>query len=188
MLDTPTIRTAPMPDAMRVLLRDYPRDAWEDHPGFARATRNWLGAHQGFRRLAATLTAETEAYLDKARDGELYADRLGRAGHALVVSLHGHHHFEDRSYFPELAAADPRFESGLAILEKDHTMLDGVLHDLTRSANRTIQLIQLDQGQARDEAGCLHEHTQAVEALLDRHLGDEEELAVPIILHHRLRG
>jgi hypothetical protein len=30
--------------------------------------------------------------------------------------------------------------------------------------------------------------TETIEAFLRRHLPDEEELAVPIILHHRLRG
>lgn len=45
-----------------------------------------------------------------------------------------------------------------------------------------------DDGRARDEAGKLHACSLTIEALLQRHLGDEEELAVPIILHHRLRG
>ena len=63
-------------------------------------------------------------------------------------------------------------------------MLDG----FTRTANRAIKLIQLDETQARDEIGRLHGTAQTIEAFLARHLTDEEELAVPIILHHRLRG
>lgn len=188
MLDTTTIRSDPMPQEMRLLLKDYPRDAWQVHPGFARATRQWMAAHAGFRRLADALRDETEAYLDRRRDPQVYAGRTSRVGNALVGNLHGHHHFEDRSYFPELSAADPRFDAGLEILEKDHAALDSVLDDLTRTANRTIKLIQLDEAQARDEAGRLLNHAQTVETFLERHLGDEEDLAVPIILHHRLRG
>lgn len=109
-------------------------------------------------------------------------------GGALVGNLHGHHGWEDRSYFPELRAADPRFESGLDVLERDHADLDIVLEGFTRSANRAIKLIQLDETQARDEIGQLHGTARTIEAFLVRHLTDEEELAVPIILHHRLRG
>ena len=34
----------------------------------------------------------------------------------------------------------------------------------------------------------LHGVAESIEAFLKRHLTDEEELAVPIILHHRSRG
>lgn len=182
------IRTAPMPDEMRLLLRDYPRDSWEAHPGFRDKTRHWLGAHQTFRRLGHLVRAETERYLDRNRDPEEYAARLSYYGDALIRNLHGHHGWEDHSYFPELSDADPRFDAGLEILEKDHQALDGVLDRFTRVANRTIKLIQLDESAARDEAGALHAEAEVIEAFLARHLSDEEELAVPIILHHRLRG
>ena len=43
-----TTRSTPMPEAMRVLLQDYPRDSWQAHPGFHEKTRHWLGAHQMF--------------------------------------------------------------------------------------------------------------------------------------------
>ena len=106
----------------------------------------------------------------------------------LVRNLHGHHGWKDHSYFPELAAADPRFETGLEILEKDHLELDVVLESFSKSAKRVIQLAQLDQKQAHNETGDLHSIAKTIEAFLARHLGDEEELAMPIILHHRLRG
>ena len=76
----------------------------------------------------------------------------------------------------------------MEILETDHGDLDKVLDDFTRAANRTIQLIQLDETAARDSAGEVHKAAETVEAFLARHLADEEDLAVPIILHHKLRG
>ena len=63
-----------------------------------------------------------------------------------------------------------------------------MLFQLSRTANRAIKLVQLDEAQAREEAGKLQPVTGTIESLLARHLSDEEELAVPIILHHRLRG
>lgn len=188
MLDTFTIRTDDMPSEMHLLLDTYPRESWEAHPGFRDKTRHWLGAHLMFRRLSERVRLDVEDYLDGKRDGDEYAGRLSHFGGALVGNLHGHHGWEDHSYFPELSAADPRFDAGLEVLERDHADLDLVLDSFTGTANRAIKLLQLDKAQARDEAGHLHATAEVIEAFLARHLGDEENLAVPIILHHRLRG
>ncbi|WP_306258935.1 hemerythrin domain-containing protein [Pararhizobium sp. IMCC21322] len=188
MLNQFELRTDDMPSEMRTLLADYPRDDWEGHPGFKERTRQWMGAHQMFRRLGGIIGKETELYLDKSQAPDAYAERLSYYGDALIRNLHGHHHWEDDNYFPELSAADSRFDAGLEILEKDHQALDIVLDSFTRTANRTIKLIQLDEVSAREEAGTLLKTAETIEAFLQRHLSDEEELAVPIILHHRLRG
>lgn len=188
MLDQFTIRTENMPTEMQSLLRTYPRDTWDAHPGFREKTRHWLGAHRMFRQLSASVRKDTEQFLDGDQDANDFAGRLSYRGGALVGNLHGHHGWEDRSYFPELSEADPRFDAGLEVLEKDHADLDHILDRFTRTANRTIKLIQLDETAAHSEAGKLHAITQMIEAFLERHLTDEEELAVPIILHHRLRG
>ena len=188
MLDQFDIREDDMPTEMQSLLRTYPRDTWDAHPGFREKTQQWLGAHRMFRQLSSLLCKDTQSYLNGDKDAQDYAGRLSYRGNALVGNLHGHHGWEDHSYFPELSAADPRFDAGLEILEKDHAALDIVLESFTRTANRTIQLVQLDEASARSEAGKLLGVAQTIEAFLERHLSDEEELAVPIILHHRLRG
>ena len=189
MLDTTyAVRDTDMPEDMRVLLDAYPRDTWEAHPGFKDKTRQWLSAHQNFRALAERVRLDTELLLDKDMALDDYAARLSFLGGRLVGNLHGHHGWEDHSYFPELSAADPRFDAGLEILENDHADLDVVLDDFTRQANRVIKLATLDAAQAHGEAGAVHEQSKTIEAFLQRHLADEEDLAVPIILHHRLRG
>ena len=188
MLNAYQIRQDAMPSEMQTLLRTYPRDSWDAHPGFMDKTKQWMRAHEGFRYLASSVRGDTERFLDKTMDVEDYATRLAYRGNILIGNLHGHHTWEDRSYFPELSAADPRFDRGLEILEKDHAELDVVLDDFTRIANRTIKLLQLDEATAREEAGHLHGTAEVIEAFLARHLADEEDLAVPIILHHRLRG
>ena len=188
MLDTYQIRTHDMPSEMQILLNTYPRDTWDAHPGFKEKTQHWLGAHQMFRKLATLVRSDAESYLEKDIAPDDYAGRLSYYGNALVANLHGHHGWEDRSYFPELAAADPRFEAGLDLLEQDHADLDLVLEDFTGAANRAIKLIHLDEAQARAEVDAVRARGETIEAFLERHLGDEEDLAVPIILHHRLRG
>ncbi|MGX9353914.1 hemerythrin domain-containing protein [Roseobacteraceae bacterium S113] len=188
MLDTYAIRQDEMPEEMRFLLRRYPRDDWEAHPGFHEKTKHWLGAHQMFRRVAQLIKTDAETLLDRDMDLGVYAERLSYYGGNLVGNLHGHHGWEDYEYFPELSAADPRFDAGLELLEQDHADLDQVLDAFTRTANRAIKLATLAPEQAREEVGQVHEQSTVIDAFLSRHLSDEEELAVPIILHHRLRG
>lgn len=188
MLDTYKMRDFDIPEELRFLSNRYPRDDWEAHPGFKEKTRHWLGAHQTFRRAAKRVRVDTQEFLNREIALDDYVGRLSYFGGNLVANLHGHHGWEDRSYFPELSAADPRFDAGLELLEQDHADLDVVLDDLTRKANRVIRLATMDEKQAHEEANAVLPAAEAIEAFLERHLADEEELAVPIILHHRLRG
>ena len=182
------IRTEGMAPDMQVLLEQYPRDAWEVHPGFRDKTRQWLRAHQAFRHIAKLLRTDAEALINRSMDPNAYASRLSKRGSSLIGNLHGHHGCEDYEYFPELSAADQRFDRGLGVLEKDHQTLDSVLHTFTEIGNRALKLEQLDDSKMREEVGKLHQVSETIEEFLDRHLENEEELAVPIILHHRLRG
>lgn len=188
MTQTALAKRQGLPDDMALLLGDYPRDAWPDHPNFAASIGNWMGAHTMFRRLGAVVRTEAESFLDNHRDADDFAGRLSIYGNLLVRNLHGHHTWEDRSFFPELGAADHRFDHGLEMLEADHTVLDETLDRFTRTGNRVTKLIQLDRAQARDEAGALHGIAAEIEGYLARHLSDEEDLVVPILLHHKLRG
>ena len=177
-----------LPQELTTLLRDYPRDSWPDHPNFAASIAKWMAAHATFRALGEVIVEDTKRFLDKEMEQDLYLRRIGRHGNALVHSLHGHHTWEDRKFFPELEAADRRFAAGLEMLEGDHIGLDGVLDGFTRAGNRMIQLEVLDPSQLPNEAGRVLEKGRTIRRFLDRHLTDEEDLVVPILLHHRLRG
>ncbi|OUS05125.1 hypothetical protein A9Q96_13595 [Rhodobacterales bacterium 52_120_T64] len=76
----------------------------------------------------------------------------------------------------------------MEILEKDHEAHGIVLGNFTETANGTIKLIRLGEIQVRDDTGKLHGIAETIEAFLQWHLSEKEDLAVPIILHHRLRG
>ena len=62
------------------------------------------------------------------------------------------------------------------------------LDRITGTANRVIKLTQLEPAQVRDEAVQLLGATKKLQGFLHRHLCDEEDLVVPILLHHKLRG
>ncbi|WP_245781062.1 hemerythrin domain-containing protein [Celeribacter neptunius] len=177
-----------MPEEMQLLLRDYPRDTWPDHPNFTRSVQKWMSAHDMFRALSSYLREDTEAFLDKRMEDQIYAQKLAKYGHILLQSLHGHHTWEDRRFFPELGHAESRLIAGLDMLETDHEALDGTLETFKRGANRIVQLAHLSPADMYDEAGAIHAHVDKIGSILDRHLADEEDLVVPIILHHKLRG
>lgn len=176
------------PDEILTLSAGYPREVWDAHPHLRKPTRNWMAAHAGFRRLADVLRDDAEQFLDAKIAADFYGARLARLARMLTVNLHGHHTFEDRSFFPEINAVDPRFGSGLEVLEADHMELDQTLDRFERHARRSLQLAELDPGQLKDEVGALHKVTEGLQGFLARHLADEEDLIVPIILHHRMRG
>lgn len=141
-----------------------------------------------FRQLADVITLDTQELLEKNSDPEAYARRLTRYGNMLVRNLHGHHGWEDHQFFPELEAADERFTRGLEMLESDHEEMDQILANLTVSANRYLKLTDLSPDDATDEVPDILKASESVQGFLARHLTDEEDLVVPILLHHKLRG
>ncbi|SMX32623.1 hemerythrin domain-containing protein [Actibacterium lipolyticum] len=170
-----------LPDALRVLLSEYPRDMWESHRNFDGLTRFWLERHLMFRDTLARLQTEAEAMLDGKTDGRRYQHQTQRLAGFFLNQLHGHHQIEDHHYFPQLSALETKLESGFEILDADHHALDGYIH---RMADTTNALLQTDPANLTDAAGEMHKSLLRFAPFLDRHLIDEEELIVPVILKH----
>ena len=170
-----------LPDALRVLLAEYPRISWEADPNFDGLVRFWLDRHMMFRRVVGDMLNDARHLVDGQLAPQNYASRLSRYGGMFVNGLHEHHTIEDTHYFPKLATKDPRIEGGFAILDKDHHDIDEHLNAFVASANGILQ--------ARDKrevmqtlVGRFEAELSGLERLLDRHLNDEEELIVPVIL------
>ena len=66
--------------------------------------------------------------------------------------------------------------------------MDETLDRFTRASNRYLKLLDLDPTSADQELGDIHTAGCQIQSLLSRNLQDEEDLIVPIILHHKLRG
>ncbi|MGR3540394.1 MAG: hemerythrin domain-containing protein [Hasllibacter sp.] len=163
-----------LPDALRVLLADHPREGWRAHPEFGPLTRFWLERHLGFRRLLGMLRADARAALDGAAPDRA---RLSRLGGTFLNELHGHHSIEDHHYFPRLAALAPELERGFALLDADHHRLHDELAAFARGANAVLRAPD-----PRDPLGRFEADLTRMDRFLDRHLTDEEELVVPVIL------
>lgn len=172
-----------LPETLRVLLTDYPREGWARDPNFQGMVRFWLDRHMMFRKLMTLLLDETEALIDGKADPQHFAGRLSRYGGMFVNELHGHHQIEDIHYFPVLSRQDSRIEEGFRILDKDHHAIDAHLAGFVEGANRLLQGME-SRATLQDRAGAFRGDLVRLNGFLERHLTDEEELVVPVILKY----
>ncbi len=100
----------------------------------------------------------------------------------LLSQLEVHHQIEDLHYFPIFRAADERLVRGFDVLEGDHHAIHA---DMAATAETANALLRALTGDADALKKCGDDHAVASGALLKgliRHLDDEEDLIVPLIL------
>lgn len=83
-------------------------------------------------------------------------------------------------YFPKLVGYESSLARGFEILDRDHHAMDSLLNGFATAANGVLQ--------GKEEPGEFHKTMSEFETLLLRHLEDEEDLIVPILLKHGARG
>ena len=172
-----------LPEALRVLLAHYPRDGWTADPHFKGLVSFWLDRHQAFRHVIALMRTEAELLLDRKSDAQHFAKRLSRHGSQFVQDLHGHHEIEDNHYFPILATKEPRISRGFDILDKDHHALDIHIDTFVKGANGVLGKLD-DPVTFVTRTGRFRDDLIRFEGFLNRHLLDEEDLIVPVILKY----
>lgn len=170
-----------LPDALRVLLADLPRAGWETHPRFGALAQFWMERHILFRRLLEALRTDAEARLDDRLAAAAFAARVNRLGGMLVGTLHEHHGVEDTVYFPQMRRMEPRLLRGFDILDRDHHDLDAWLAGFEAAAAQAMAT------PTPDAVGAFHRDLARFAPLLSRHLEDEEDLVVPVILRTGLQ-
>lgn len=178
-----------LPDALRVLADLYPREGWSSHRNFDELTRFWLDRHIGFRRLARVLTDDAEAFGSGQTDPGSYAPRLARLMQMFLGGLVEHHTIEDDHFFPLLAACDARLVRGFELMDADHVVLHDHITALAGMSNTVLAALREERA-AADGALRIRDQLEQFNRFLDRHLIDEEELVVPVILEYapRLMG
>jgi len=165
------------------LLRRHPREGWDDNAGLGDLARFWLGRHDGFRQLGGALSDA----LTRFREGEIEAMRFGgffapRLQHFLS-ELHHHHVIEDQHYFPVFAAAETRLARGFEILENDHELIHERIGRVITSANGLLGLLEGgDRDRIRRAADTYAADSDLLVTGLLRHLDDEEDLIVPLMI------
>lgn len=174
-----------LPSEMQLLSRLYPRHTWRGHGNFSDLTAFWLDRHLMFRDLVGRLQALSRTALDT---GGLKSRELARFSGFFLEQLQHHHQVEDQHYFPQLVKLDARLAHGFDLLEADHASLDGLLHRLATATNAVLQARSADHADVKgaDQAlvGAMLSLQDEAADFLDRHLADEEDLVVPLILEY----
>ncbi len=173
-------RRSALPDALYALRREFPREGWQTHANFSDLVAFWMERHMMFRQICETLRQDAEAVQDGKLDPQRMRARLSRYGSMLLQQLHAHHQIEDHHYFPLLIEREGSLSRGFEILDKDHHAMDGLLNSFATSANGVLQ--------QKAEVGGFRDEVSAFQSLLLRHLEDEEDLVVPILLKHGSAG
>lgn len=172
-----------LPDEWLFLLRDHPRADWSGHRQLGPLTEFWLARHSGFRQLGQSLnqllTDFREDRIAADRFGGLFAPRLQQ----FLSELHHHHMIEDHHYFPIFMAAEKRLVAGFELLEGDHELIHHRIETVVKNANTLFgQLGTRDRDAIRCAADGFAGVSDTLISSLMRHLDDEEDLIVPLIL------
>ena len=171
-----------LPDELMVLHQSLPRDEWSSHPDFNGLTAFWIERHLLFRTLLKTMQSDAEELIALSMDPVKYRGRLSHFGSTFVNQLHGHHRIEDDQFFPMLEALEMRLQRGFEMFDRDHHAIDGLLADFMSQANG---ILSLDEDAAmREAAAGFRRHLAPLARQIERHLTDEEDLVLPIILKH----
>jgi iron-sulfur cluster repair protein YtfE (RIC family) len=175
-------RRSGWPENLRVLTARYPREQWDAHPNLGEMARFWLSRHAMFRELAAAI----EQIAAHFRAGKLPPDEFARGFvprlQFMLDQLNVHHQIEDLHYFPIFRAADERLARGFDVLEGDHHHIHT---DMARTAGTANALLRSLKGGSDAMLRCSDNYADASGTLLKglvRHLDDEEDLIVPLIL------
>lgn len=177
-----------LPPELRVLYEQYPRELWLGHADIEGTGRFWLDRHNAFREIGAAL----EQGLADFREERVEAARFGRwlvplLSHFLN-DLNGHHQVEDGHYFPVFRAADARLTKGFDILDRDHEAIHGLIDGTVGTANALLGTLEGDPDRLRRAADAYADTSLRLVRGLMRHLEDEEDIIIPMILERGEAG
>lgn len=167
---------------LRFLLDRYPRDTWPAHANLGEMARFWLKRHDMFRELGDVLVAAAADHRAGIDAGAPLSPGFAARLQFFLSQLEIHHQVEDHQYFPLLRAADARLAPGFEVLERDHGLIHDGIVDTVATANAFLQAMTGERDVLRRAADSYADTSTRLIGGLLRHLGDEEDLIVPLIL------
>ena len=171
-----------LPAELRATLLRPERAQWEGH-ALGGMADFWLGVHASLRHESAALRDVLRGLLEREADDATGLPALARArgiGLQLLGHTEMHHSIEDEHYFPQFIRAFPQLERAVGLLDSDHHVIEASLAAMAAGVERLGQ-----PGPAHDTIGRLLDVTSGFEAILKRHLHDEEDIVVPVLLRMR---
>ncbi len=177
-----------LPEDLRFLADKYPREDWRAHPNVHGMAGMWLQRHDMFRELGGILSNAIADYREDRTTAPQFAIFFAPRLNFFLGNLDGHHNIEDQHYFPVFARAEPQLKRGFDILDLDHHAIHEGLEANAETANAFLQALQGDHDSQRFAADLYASANTRLVAMLDRHLADEEDLIIPLILEKGDRG
>ena len=175
-------RRSGWPEDLRILLSRYPRERWDTHANLGKMARFWLSRHTMFRELSV----EIEKIAASFRAGRLppleFAHQFLPRLQFMLGQLNVHHQIEDLHYFPIFREADSGLARGFDVLEGDHHHIHGDMARTAEAANSLLKALRADGDTLRQRGDDYACSSAALLKGLIRHLDDEEDLIVPLIL------
>jgi hypothetical protein len=171
-----------LPDDLRWLVEKYPREAWRGHENISGMAGMWLQRHDMFRELGAMLAGGIADHREGRTAAPEFARWFAPRLNFLLGQLDGHHNVEDAYYFPAFAEAEKRLKRGFEILDADHHVIHEALERNAGTANEFMRALSEGEDRRRFAADAYAAENERLVAMLTRHLADEEDLIIPLIL------
>jgi hemerythrin-like domain-containing protein len=169
------------PADLRLLIARYPREVWSDHANLGAMAQFWLQRHDMFREIGAALEEATTAYRAGTASAADFRAFFPPRLQFFLQQLNAHHQIEDLHYFPVFQAAEARLAHGFDVLEADHHLIHRQIDATVEAANGFLRTAVNDD--AAKLAGERYAQASGrLLRLLTQHLGDEEDLIIPLIL------
>lgn len=135
-----------------------------------------------FRELGPMLRRGIEDWRNGSDNPADMASWMAPRINFFLGELDGHHNVEDHHFFPLLRRVEPSLARGFDLLDSDHEVIHEALEANANSANRLFASLEGDIDNAKVEADLYMTTNDRLIALLSRHLTDEEDLIIPMIL------
>jgi iron-sulfur cluster repair protein YtfE (RIC family) len=173
---------AALGEELRFLARQHPRAGWAGHIRLGAVASFWLQRHAAFRELDQIIRSGSQTALDERHEPERLRGWLGRHLQVMLWQLDEHHQVEDQHYFPVFRRIEPRLAAGFEVLERDHEALHGALDVIALRANAVLAPGSGDPVAFRGALERFVDTQRELGQSLVRHLDDEEDLVIPLLL------
>ena len=173
---------AGLPADLRLLIERYPREVWGTHANLGAMAQFWLQRHGMFREIGDALEQATEAFRNGSATAQDFRAWFPPRLQFFLQQLNAHHQVEDLHYFPVFQAAEARLAHGFQVLEADHGAIHHSIEQTVETANAFLRAAVNDTDMLRASGDAYMAASGTLLRQLRQHLGDEEDLIVPLIL------
>jgi hemerythrin-like domain-containing protein len=170
------------PADLRLLIDRYPREVWQGHANLGAMAQFWLSRHDMFREIGTALEEATTAFRNGTATAQGFRAWFPSRLQFFLEQLDAHHQVEDLHFFPVFQAAEARLAHGFDVLESDHHTIHLSIERAVETANIFLRTPVNDVDPLRAAGDAYAAANDALLRQLRRHLDDEEDLIVPLIL------